>query len=182
MAETHPLRVRHVQTIKQIETMKTKTIVRIEPDYMSGTGYDEWSEDVNQLASGLDVSCTISNKEYMLPFDSGQDVESYAHTLRVSARGYVQSEWQEYKLHYNSQSDELNALVSQLGKTFTHKHDYLASKHKAVTISGKEYTREAHDLTWFSISAVEFPEKKDVFREYVEIYGTEHDRIEYLES
>ena len=162
--------------------MTKKTIVRIEPDYMFGNSYDEWSEDVNQLASEIDVTCTILNKEYTLPFDSGQDVESYAHALRVSARGYEQNEWQEYTLHYNSKSYELKALISQLGKTFTHKHDYIASKHEAVIINCKEYTREAHDFTSFSISAVEFPEKKDIFREYVGIYGTDHDRIEYLEN
>ena len=66
-------------------------------------------------------------------------------------------------------------LIEELKKSFTHMNDYWVAKTEQEEINGKKFNAEPHEYTSFYIRHIEFPDKEDVLKEYVERYGEDFD-------
>ena len=157
-----------------------KTLVKIENDYLTSHAYDEWKEDINYLASELDILCTIRNRDYSsIEVQNTKEKDDYSEVIIIEAKGYSQGEWQDYVIYYDKWSDTLSNLCEELKKTFTHKHNYFVSKHDIIELDGKKYTGEAYDHTGFIICDVEFPNENKIIETYIEYWGKDYDIIEF---
>ncbi len=159
-----------------------KTIIKITNDYNSQLSYDERNEDINCIVNdGLDCFCEVRNNEFTNIVEEQKNYfsvkEDYKNKTIVEAKGYSQGEWQTYILYHNVEEDDndLQWLIEELKKSFTHMNDYWVEKFEQTEINGKKFNAEPHDYTSFCIRHIEFPEKEDVLKEYVEIYGEDFD-------
>jgi len=162
-----------------------KTVVRITNDYNSTGAYQEWKDEIEYFVNDVfRLEVCVSNKNYI---NTCEELKKYSFnrettkkTTTVIARGYSQSEWQEYTIHHNEDDNcaEFKSFIEALKRTFTHKNDYCVEKFERAEIDGKTFDAEPHDHTSFSITHIEFPDKEDVKREYVDIYGEDFDEIE----
>lgn len=163
-----------------------KTVVRITNDYQSDNAYQSWREDIKDLLNETDlmVSCSIANTRMRNTVEELKDYQTFEgdfeKTTTVQATGYVQAEWQTYTIKHNEEDDDANLaeLVSLLKKTFTHKNDYSVEIFERAEIDGKNFDADPHEHQSFSITHIEFPDKDDVKKAYVEIYGEDFDEIE----
>jgi hypothetical protein len=163
-----------------------KTIIKITEDNYSDIAFIQWKEDINYLVNEVDVFCQIANNKYNNRVEKekrySSTEEDYKNTITIIAKGYSQSEWQEYTLHYNEnelitpqQRTYFSDLIKQLERTFTHKHSYSVEKFEQTEIEGKTFNAEPHDYDSFCISHTEFPDKVDIEEEYNARYGIDYD-------
>jgi len=164
--------------------METKTVIRITNDYQSTGAYDDFIEQVGQLVNEyVDVHCEVRNTDFTNVVETQQlnqvDRESFKNTTTFSARGYSQSDWQEYTLRYNCEDDNiyLLQLIEELKKSFTHMNDYSVEKFERVEIEGTVYDAEAHDFTGIHIRDIEFPETEEILNTYTDYYGKDYDEV-----
>ena len=164
-----------------------KTIIKITKDIYTDNSYQMWKEDINYLVNELDVLCEVKNNNFNNVVEDEKnyqsDTKDYKNIIIVYAKGYSQSDWQEYVLHYNEASLDtpqqrtyFSSLVEQLEKSFTHFNDYSVEKYEQTEIDGKIFNSEGHDYTTFSVNYIEFPEDQDVLDEYNSIYGIDYDQ------
>lgn len=161
-----------------------KTVIRISNDYQSSISHNQWREDINYFSNEIQVHCSISNIDYTNPVRENQTYTPSKADLPkvkiIEAKGYCQREWQEYKLRYACEDDNKNlvALIELLERTFTHKNDYWVEKFERAEIDGKNFDADPHDFEHFYIDHIEFPEKEDVLKAYIEIWGKDFDEYE----
>ncbi len=166
-----------------------KTVIRINNDYHSQASYQDWRDEINQLVNsndfGVDVYCEISNDRLLNPVEEEKNYlsskDDYKNVTCVTAKGYSQGDWQEYKLYHNCDENDkaLKALVKLLERSFTHFNDYFVEKFERTEIDGKVFNAEPHDFTNIIVDWIEFPEKEDVLKAYNEIYGEDYDEVEF---
>ena len=159
-----------------------KTIIKITNDHYSTASHDEFLENINCIVNdGLDCFCEIKNNRMTNVVEQQKNYifnkEEAKNKTIVEAKGYSQGEWQTYILYHNVKDDnnDLQRLIEELEKSFTHMNDYWVEKFEQTEINGKKFNAEPHDHTSFCIRHIEFPEKEDVLKEYVEIYGEDFD-------
>lgn len=164
----------------------TKTKVTIENHYSSMFSYENWREDISYLATELNVFIDSNSREYSNPIENKTTAEDFKHSISVVAKGYSKGEWIDYTIRYNKdevRSKEsklyLEELIEQLKRSFTHKHDYFVTKTEVTPVNGKDFESEPIDYTSFCINNVEFPEKEDIERAYLEHYGKDFDIIDF---
>jgi len=161
-----------------------KTIIRITNDYNGTLSYDNFKEDINYLVHEMDIFCEVKNNNLNNIVEDEKNYagnkDDYSKQTIVNATGYSQNEWETYVLYHNLEEDDRNliSLVKQLKRSFTHFNDYQVEKFERTTIDGKDFDSEPHDYTCFCIDFIEFPEEKDIIKEYNEIYGIDYD--EYI--
>lgn len=163
--------------------IKTKTEIEINIDNFGSLSYDYFIESTNELVNEIDLFCEVKNNKFSnivedeKRYDSNK--EDYKNTFIVSAKGYSQSEWQEYTIYTNEDKDSNSMLIlmEHLQRTFTHFNDYSVNKYDIKTIEGIEYKGESYDYTTFCIDYIEFPSNEDIKREYKEIYGKDYDSL-----
>jgi hypothetical protein len=161
-----------------------KTVIRISNDYQSSISHNQWREDINYFSNEIQVHCSISNIDYTNTVRENQTYTPSKADLPkvkiIEAKGYCQGEWQEYKLRYACEDDNKNlvALIELLERTFTHKNDYWVEKFERAEIDGKNFDADPHDFEHFYIDHIEFPEKEDVLKAYIEIWGKDFDEFE----
>ena len=156
--------------------------IEITNDYNSELSYDIRNENIRYLLTELDLYCEVSNTNYI---NIVEDLKSYSSNKEdyntfttVEAIGYSQGECQRYKLYYNKDINKqyLKQLVTLLERSFTHQNDYFCTKKEILLLDGKEYETTL-DYTSFCINTIEFPEAKDIIKEYTEQYGEDYDKI-----
>ena len=159
-----------------------KTIIKISTDYHSTLSHDEFLENIENIVNdGLDCFCEIKNDNLINVVEEKKNYfsakEDYKNKTIVEAKGYSQGDWQTYTIYHNEKegSNNLSMLVEELEKTFTHQNDYFVENFEQTEINGKKFNSEPHDYTSFCIRHIEFPEKEDVLKEYIEIYGEDYD-------
>lgn len=165
-----------------------KTIVRISNDYNSRNAWHLWKEDIYYLVNdpdGVEVHCEISNGNFINPVDSEKNYETskddYKNMIVVSARGYSQGDWQEYRIYHNHDEDykPLLQLADLLTKTFTHQNDYEVETFKRIEVDGEVYDSNEREYSIFSVIHVEFPTKEEILEEYHAVYEHEYDEVEF---
>lgn len=138
-----------------------KTVLRITPDHDTDIVYSQRVDDINYLVNELDVYCEIRNNHYINIVEEekrySSDEENYTDSIRINATGYSQSEWQEYKLYFNSEDIKsqqekiyFDQLVQYLERTFTHLNQYFCELYHKTEINGEEFTSspfECYSLT-----------------------------------
>ena len=159
-----------------------KTIIKITNDHYSTASHDEFLENVNCIVNdGLEVFCEIENNRMTNVVEHQKNYifnkEDAKNKTIVEATGYSQGDWQTYILYHNVEdnNNDLQLLIEELEKTFTHMNDYWVEKFEQTEINGKKFNAEPHDHTSFCIRHIEFPEKEEVLEEYIEIYGKDFD-------
>ena len=165
-----------------------KTIIKITNDNFSELSYNYYVENLNYLVNELNVFCELKNNDYINLIEQEKrytsDKDDYKNKIEVTAKGYSQSDWQTFILYYNE--NELNTpqkrmefsdLIKQLERNFTHFNDYIVEKFEQTEIDGKKFNSDPHDYTSFCIMHTEFPDKDDVLKEYLEIYGKDYDEV-----
>jgi len=167
-----------------------KTLLIIEKDNFSNLSYDMFIEDINYLVNELNIYCEVKNKDYLNIVEQEKryqsSIEDYKNSIAIEAKGYSQSEWQTYILHYNDdelissmQKNYFESLLNQLKRSFTHFNDYLCQKYEYIEINGKKYIEnESFDTCGFVIENIEFPNEEEVKQEYISMYGIDFDTIE----
>jgi hypothetical protein len=89
--------------IKNTNTMKT--LVKITIDNIGVNSYDNWLDNVTDLAKTLNVQCKITNDRFNNPIALNDcDNPQFDKVAVVRAVGYCQSDWQTYTLHVSSAS------------------------------------------------------------------------------
>ena len=164
------------------------TIIEISKDYDSDFCYQTKVEDINYLVNELDVFCELRNSNYINIIEQekryNSEKEDYKNKIIINAKGYSQSEWQDYILYYNE--NELSTpqkrmyfsnLVKHLEREFTHQNDYIAKKYEQTKIDGKIFNSEPFDYTCFYIDDIEFPNNEDIIKEYIGLYGEDFDKF-----
>ena len=156
-----------------------KTIIEITNDYNSNDSFDLYNQQLIELKKDMDIYVTVENNNFNSPIkDSYGEAEDFNYKLIVSAKGYVQSEWQVYNIYHNNKKDEkLEYLTELLERRFTHFNDYFVSKFDRQEINGKDFDAEPHDFTTFSITDIEFPSEEDVIKTYNDFYGKDYDEV-----
>tara|TARA_R110002153_G_C12989937_1_gene463779 strand:- start:35 stop:550 length:516 start_codon:yes stop_codon:yes gene_type:complete len=165
-----------------------KTIIEISNDYNSDFCYQTKVEDVNYLVSELDVFCELRNSNYINIIEQekiyNSEKQDYKNKIIINAKGYSQSEWQDYILYYNENElstpqkrMEFSCLVKHLERTFTHQNDYIVTKYEQTEIDGKIFNSEPFDYTNFCIDYIEFPNNEDIINEYIALYGEDFDEF-----
>ena len=164
-----------------------RTIIEISKDYNSDFCYQRKIEDINYLVNELDIFCESRNSDYTNIIEEEKTYKHqhyYKNKIIINAKGYSQSDWQDYTLYYND--SELNTsqkklyfsrLVKHLKETFTHQNDYIVTKHEQTEIDGKIFNSEPFDYTNFCIDYIEFPNNEDIIKEYIEIYGEDFSKF-----
>ena len=161
-----------------------KTIIRISKDNIGTTSYDLFCEEISYLVNEeVEVLCKVKNNSLNNIVEEKKNYfttdTKFKYKTEVEAKGYSQGDWQTYILYHNVEKDDenLQRLVRELQKSFTHMNNYYVEKFERVEIDGKNFDADPHDMTWFAIRDVEFPDKDDVLAAYLEIYGKDYDEI-----
>jgi len=171
------------------ENVKTTTLIVIENDYNGDTAEQERTEDINLIVNEINVFCEISNRDFINIVEQEKryagEKEDYKNSIQVNAKGYSQSDWQDYTLYYNEkelktpqQRMYFSDLVKHLERSFTHNNNYQANQFEVVEIDGKKFKGESEEDYYFSITHDEFPDKEEVKKSFTEIYGEDFDKIE----
>ena len=165
-----------------------KTIIEISNDYNSDFCYQTKVEDINYLVNELDVFCELRNTNYINIIEQekryNSEKQDYKNKIIINAKGYSQSEWQDYILYYNEKElktpkDRMyfSNLVKHLEREFTHQNDYITKKYEQTKIDGKIFNSEPYDYTCFYIDDIEFPNNEDIIKEYIGLYGEDFDKF-----
>ena len=163
--------------------MKTKTEIEINIDNFGSLSYEYFKEAINELVNEMDLLCEVKNDKFINIVEDEKryhsNKEDYKNTFTVSAKGYSQSDWQEYIIYTNEDEESNNMVVlrEHLKKSFTHFNDYSVNKYDIKTIEGEENRGEAYDYTTFCINYIDFPTNEEIEREYLAIYGKDYDSI-----
>ena len=171
--------------------MKKHTLITIENDYYSDNAYQMWKEDINYLVNEIDIFCSIDNDRMINVVEREKrytsTVYDYKNEIKITAKGYSQGDCITYTIQYNEtdlktpeQRMYFSDLIKQLEKTFTHQNDYNVMKYEVITIDGEEFKGESFDSTCFSVTHIEFPDKDDVLKEYISIYGEDYDKAKLM--
>ena len=162
-----------------------KTVIRISTDYNGDCSLRERNDNIYNLVNDcIEVHCEISNTRMVNIIEGVKNYstnkEDFKNVTHVIASGYVQGDYQEYKLYHNQPEgdNDLRLLVEELEKTFTHYNDYVVEKFEREEINGKNFDADPHDYTAFCVRHIEFPDKEDVLKEYIAIYGEDYDEVE----
>tara|TARA_R110000803_G_scaffold79086_2_gene144568 strand:+ start:11 stop:526 length:516 start_codon:yes stop_codon:yes gene_type:complete len=165
-----------------------KTIIEISNDYNSDFCYQRKVEDINYLVNELNIFCELRNTNYINIIEQekiyNSEKEDYKNKIIINAKGYSQSDWQDYILYYNENElstpqkrMEFSYLVKHLEKTFTYQNDYIAKKYEQTEIDGKIFNSEPFDYTFFYIDNIEFPNNEDIIKEYIALNGKDFDEF-----
>jgi len=161
-----------------------KTVIRISTNYMGDLSTEERNNSIDSIVNGgIKVHCEIENNRMVNIVEDIKnyqtDKEDFKNKIVIHATGYTQSEWQRYTVYHNEteENKELDILIEELERSFTHQNEYLVQKFERETINGKIFDAEPHDITTFCIRHIEFPEEEDVLKEYLEIYGKDYDEV-----
>tara|TARA_R110000772_G_scaffold258599_1_gene375843 strand:- start:443 stop:958 length:516 start_codon:yes stop_codon:yes gene_type:complete len=166
-----------------------KTIIKISTDYNSDLCYQSKVEDISYIVNEINVFCKLKNTNYINIIEKQKRYSSsendYSNKVIINAKGYSQSDWQDYTLYYNEKEIDtpqkriyFSDLVKYLERSFTHQNDYFVEKYEQTEIKGKIFNSEPIDYTSFFINHIEFPSNEDILNEYVEIYGKDFE--EYI--
>jgi len=162
-----------------------KTIIKITNDYNAQLSWESRNEDINYIVNEeVKCFCEVRNDRLINIVEQEKNYfsakEEYKNRTVIEATGYSQGDWQTYVLYHNLDDDNKHIidLVDLLEKSFTHLNDYWVEKFEQTEIDGKKFNAEPHDHTSFCIRHIEFPDKEDVLKGYIEIYGEDFD--EYI--
>jgi hypothetical protein len=150
-----------------------KTIIKITTDNYSQLSFDYWKETFTETDQEFYIE--ISNKNYLLPCENKHNKEEFENSKVISAKGYSQGEWQDYKIYFNGELPKY--IETALKHTFTHKNEYFVTKYEQTEIDGKVFESEILDSTGFCIDHIEFPTKEEIENEYLSIYGKDFDEL-----
>ena len=162
-----------------------KTIIRISNDNTGDTAYNEFCDEIYYLVNDADieVECEVKNDRYNNIVEEKKNYSTvgtkFKYKTEVNAKGYSQGDFQTYILYHNVEKDNetLQRLAEELKKSFSHLNSYYVEKFERVEVDGKNFDAEPHDMTWFAIRDIEFPDNDDVLKAYQEIYGTDYDEV-----
>ena len=146
-----------------------KNIAKITRDYDSQLSDDMWNEDLNEYIQSLDVFIEKCNRQFSFDairnqrrgfeeFDNSNN--GNAQCIVIDAKGYSQSEWENFTLYYKCSDKEVNPLVEHLKKTFTHRNDYLVENVEEL-ITGHT---KVIDRCVVNVNDPEFPELQDIVK------------------
>tara|TARA_R110000744_G_scaffold2511_1_gene10019 strand:- start:234 stop:737 length:504 start_codon:yes stop_codon:yes gene_type:complete len=158
---------------------KKRVVVEISNDIMGCDSWDMYKEDIKCLAEDLDISVNNGNIKMENILKQKENIGgNYSNHIIVDCIGYSQGDWDSYAISYNIENQkEVDEIVKELKKLFTHKNDYCVNKYDVITIDGEEFKGEVYDYTWFSIMHIEFPSEKEVINYYSENYGKDYNEI-----
>lgn len=156
--------------------------VTIAKDYYSDTAYEYFRDDIEQIVNKLNVFCEIKNRKFVNIVEEcklyASNKDDYTNVKTVMAKGYTQSEWQEYTLYYNGNIDEVDELIDILKRSFTHNNNYIATKKVSIEQGGLTFTSvDNYDVVHFAITDIEFPTDDDIIKRYNSLYGVDYDMI-----
>jgi len=162
-----------------------KTIVKISNDYGFSFAYESKVEDINYLVNEINVFCEIKNHNYTNIVEQEKryhrEKYEYKNKIIVNAKGYSQSDWQDYVLYFNEEEittpqDKtcFNNLVTHLERTFTHQNDYVAESFDQIEINGKIFKSDPYNRSHFCINHIEFPSDEEILNEFTSIYGNDY--------
>ena len=162
-----------------------KTVLRISLEYTGSVSHESFMEELIYLVNetDLEILCKIKNDKFINPVEQAKNYSTdgvkFKYKTTVEAKGYSQSDWQEYTIYHNVEKDNENLirLVDELKKSFTHMNDYWVEKFEREEINGKNFDAEPHDYTSFCIRDIEFPDEDDVLKTYLDIYGKDYDEV-----
>jgi len=172
--------------------MKTKKTLTIKRDYNSNDAYDLFKEDINYLANELNVFCKIENNDFANIVEDEKRYnsckEDYQYSKTIICKGYVQSEYQVYKIYYNKfeidtklKREYLNKLFELLQNSFTHfNSNYYFEVRETITLNGIEYDSKPLENGYYSVYNCEFPTKEQIYSEYDSIYSNEFEYDEVI--
>tara|TARA_R110000851_G_scaffold131743_1_gene265982 strand:+ start:850 stop:1491 length:642 start_codon:yes stop_codon:yes gene_type:complete len=145
--------------VDEYSKVSKKYEVEVKVDYDSQFAWEYYKDDLIYLSEELDIAVHNSNRRMgnVLP-NKKIDTDGYHKSCIVGCTGYSQSEWDDYKIYYNEESEELDRLKEELSKVFTHKHDYQVDTIEVLD-SGHSMVIESDSV---SIMHIEFPEEDDV--------------------
>ena len=154
--------------------METKTILEVYNDYDSNFAYEDYKENINGLASELDIIIFNKNDEKFDNIISDRQKtkyctnhkDSYKNSITIDCVGYSQSDWDTYTIYYNDMTNDLKYLCKELKRLFTHKNDYLIKEIELLD-SGHSKVINTHSIM---INYIEFPTNKDI-AETIKHYG-----------
>lgn len=171
--------------------MKTTKKLTIVKDFNCHLCYELFAEDINYLVNELNVFCEIDNNDFTNIVEEQKRYNSYKDDYQDSetiiSKGYVQSEYQYFKIYYNKfeidtklEKEYLNQLFQLLENTFTHfNNDYYFEITETIILNGITYNSNVLESGVFFLYDCEFPTKEDIYREYNSVYsnGFEYDEV-----
>lgn len=157
--------------------MKKEIILEVFKDYNSRNAYELYKDDLISLCENLDIRIENSNNKFyniLESVNSYKKPNEYKKYITVSCKGYTQSEFDNYKIYFNSYNDNIKYLQSELEKLFTHKNDYIIKSFEVLETGHK---KEIEDY-FISITNIEFPENTDIKKE-IQSYNIDFDKIKF---
>tara|TARA_R100001377_G_C3139861_1_gene92273 strand:- start:137 stop:607 length:471 start_codon:yes stop_codon:yes gene_type:complete len=152
-----------------------ETILKITNDYESNFSYQIYREGLVELSNDLDIVVQNTNREMMNILEhKDTNVDGYVQSIQIECKGYSQSDWDTYTIHYNQMTADLEILIEELSRVFTHKHDYFIQEVEVLD-SGHELVVDQHTIF---INHIEFPTKLDIL-EQIESNGIEYDKLKF---
>lgn len=136
--------------------------------------WEDYKEHAQYLFDEIKTNVHIEQKgnNYQKLIHSEDAHDSYKYHMDISAKGYIQCDWLDFKLYYDDYDDlYLQLLIDHLKKYFTHKNSYLAEVCEVETINGKTFVSEDKEYFGFHIDHVEFPSEDDVKKMYIDSFG-----------
>jgi len=156
--------------------MKTKTILEVYNDYDFNLSHADYKENINNLASELDIIIFNENNRLDNIISDLQKTkyctnhkDSYKNSITINCVGYSQSDWDTYTIYYNDMTNDLKYFCKLLKRLFTHKNDYLIKEIELLD-SGYSKVINTHSIM---INYIEFPTNKDI-TETIKHYGIGH--------
>tara|TARA_R110000823_G_scaffold252986_1_gene375541 strand:- start:240 stop:767 length:528 start_codon:yes stop_codon:yes gene_type:complete len=167
-------------------TQNKTTTLNISVCNDSQDAWDDYIEDINYIVNELDINCEISNNRLMNIIEQQQtyssDISDYKNNIVIESKGYSQSDWQDYNLHYNDfetkeQKALFDDLIALLKRSFTHFNNYYFELIESIVIDGKEYeNKEPIDNGTFVIDWIEFPDSNEILTAYNDCFGLHYDK------
>lgn len=165
-----------------METTKKLTIVK---DFDCHYCYELFAEDIEYLVNELNVHCETTNNNYINIIETKKRYNSckddYQNSKTIISKGYIQGEYQSFKIYYNKfeidtkvKKEYLNQLFQLLENKFTHfNNDYYFEITETMILNGITYNSNVLDSGMFSLYNCEFPTKEEIFKEYDSVYSNE---------
>ncbi len=171
-----------------METTKKLTIVK---DFDSHYCYELFAEDINYLVNELNLFCEIDNNNFTNIVEDQKRYNSckddYQDSKTIICKGYVQSEYQVYKIYYNKfeidtklKKEYLSQLFQLLENRFTHfNNDYYFEITETIIVDAITYNSNVLESGMFSVYNCEFPTKEEIYSEYDSVYSNqfEYDEV-----
>ena len=170
-----------------MKTTQNKTInLSISTCNDSQNAWDNYIDDINYVVNELNIHCEISNNRLVNIIEQQQtyisDINDYKNNTVIESKGYSQSDWQTYNLHYNDfESKEQEALfdylIKLLKRSFTHFNNYYFELIESIIVEGKEYeNKEPIENGVFIIDWIESPNNDDILAAFNNEYGLNYDK------